>query len=110
MRLLVYVIPLLCVIVAGIGVVRAFTSDNGKQETPPQQDIVSDSGKDETKNDDPLADAPDTSSPDSQAEDGSDTNTPQDNNNSDNKTWTTRKDLTNARLRTALSLKTNRLI
>lgn len=85
MRLLVYAIPLLCVIVAGIGVVRAFTSDDGRQEPPPQQDIISDSVKDGTEDDSSLTDAPDTPAPDSQSVDGSDTDTPQGDDNSDNK-------------------------
>lgn len=90
MRLLVYVIPLLCVIVAGIGVVRAFTSDGSKQEPSVPQDVISDSANDEAADDRSTADSPDTPTPDTSAdntnnadesqepEDTEDANEPQD--------------------------------
>lgn len=48
-QLIIYVIPLLCVLLAGIGVVRAFTSDDGssKQELPVPQESVADSDKED---------------------------------------------------------------
>lgn len=51
-RLIIYIIPLLCVIVAGIGVVRAFTTDNNstQQEQPGSETLLPDS-EDDTTND-----------------------------------------------------------
>ena len=45
-RIIAYVIPLLCVLLAGIGVVRAFTSDSkSKQEAPGPQAAISEFGR-----------------------------------------------------------------
>lgn len=46
-RIIPYVIPLLCVLLAGIGVVRAFTSDDSKskQEAPGPQAAISEFGR-----------------------------------------------------------------
>ena len=45
-RIIAFVIPLLCVLLAGIGVVRAFTSDSkSKQEAPGPQAAISEFGR-----------------------------------------------------------------
>ncbi len=48
LRIIIYMIPLLCVIVAGIGVVRAFTTDGNKiqQEEPGAEKLSPNSEKD----------------------------------------------------------------
>lgn len=80
MRLLAYVIPLLCVIVAGIGVIRAFTSDDSKQN--PSQDFVADSDK--IPDADNSTDIQDESSPDTSGEDANDSDNSQDADDTDN--------------------------
>lgn len=89
MRLLVYVIPLLCVIVAGIGVVRAFTSNEGKQEQTPPSDIISDSAEKNPENDS-LTDNSDEKQSDTKTEDvdadADKSDTPQDENDTANDT------------------------
>lgn len=72
-RMIAYVIPMLCVILAGIGVVRAFTSDDStqKRELPTPQASISDSDKndEEAQQDVPAADTPKDNLPDTPTED-----------------------------------------
>lgn len=82
-RVIAYVIPLLCVILAGIGVVRAFTSEDSrsKQESPLPQTSVADSDN-EAQQEDPAEDSagdnlPDTSK-DNSAPDMEDSKEPED--------------------------------
>lgn len=74
-RIIAYVIPILCVILAGIGVVRAFTTDDSaqKHELPTPQASISDSDKEdeELQQDVPAADTPKDNLPDTPTEDNS---------------------------------------
>lgn len=82
-RVIAYVIPLLCVILAGIGVVRAFTSEDSrqKQEQQPPQASILDSVKEEPQdtpdNDRSEDNLPDTSK-DNSAPDMEDSKEPED--------------------------------
>ena len=85
LRIIIYMIPLLCVIVAGIGVVRAFTTDGNKiqQEEPgaeklspnSEKDISNDTPTEEDETDGTLTDVKqdDTNSPSTEQDDSKNT-------------------------------------
>jgi delta-lactam-biosynthetic de-N-acetylase len=85
LRIIIYMIPLLCVIVAGIGVVRAFTTDGNKiqQEEPgaeklspnSEKDISNDTPTEEDETDGTLTDVKqdDTNSPSTEQHDSKNT-------------------------------------
>lgn len=102
-RIIAYVIPLLCVILAGIGVVRAFTSDDSQQkkEPPVPQTSVADINKEDSQEtpsqDDSANNFPDTSTDDNppDKEDANDNETSKDNESPEGNKAFTLADLDN---------------